>query len=108
MTKHANEAGPDAVGTPVERGVSRPATVQARGFTLIELLIVIAIVGILAAVFVPMWANRNDPTETLKKKDWQCLKTEPRRYSYITMVGKVPITNYGTRDECVEWKRVAG
>jgi prepilin-type N-terminal cleavage/methylation domain-containing protein len=96
------------LGLALERWVSRPATLRARGFTLIELLIVIAIVGILAAVFVPMWANRNDPTAVLKTNDWQCLKTEPRRYSYIVMVGKVPVTNYGTRDECVEWKRVAG
>jgi hypothetical protein len=29
VTKHANETGPDAVGTPVERGVRRHATALA-------------------------------------------------------------------------------
>ena len=77
-------------------------------FTLIELLIVVAILGILAAVIVPAWNSRNDPTETLKTKDWQCLKEEERTYTYPMMVGKVTIMQTGRRMECVEWRRVAG
>ena len=97
----------------VERGVSRPVPKRAsvgvpNGFTVIELLIVVAILGILAAVIVPAWNSRNDPTETLKTKDWQCLKEEERTYTYPMMVGKVTIMQTGRRMECVEWRRVAG
>lgn len=98
---------------PVERGVSRPVPKRAsvgvpHGFTVIELLIVVAILGILAAVIVPAWNSRNDPTETLKTKDWQCLKEEERTYTYPMLVGKVTIMQTGRRMECVEWRRVAG
>lgn len=80
----------------------------SRGFILIELLIVIAIFGILAVLIVPAWTSRNDPTTTLKTKDWQCLKTEERSYIYPMLVGKVTIMQAGRRNECVEWKRVSG
>lgn len=102
-----------AVGAPVERGVSRQAPKRAsvcvpQGFTVIELLIVVAILGILAAVIVPAWNSRNDPTETLKTKDWRCLKEEERTYTYPMLVGKVTIMQTGRRMGCVEWRRVAG
>lgn len=73
--------------------------------TIIELLIVIAIFGILAAVMIPAWKQRNDPTEVLKTQDWQCLKHEEREYTYPMMVGKVTIMQAGRREECVQWKR---
>lgn len=79
------------------------------GFTLIEVIIFIAIIGVLAAIVLQFWNGHNDQIETLKVKDWQCLKTERRSYPYPTMVGKVPIITHGTREECVEWlKRSAG
>lgn len=107
-----NETMPPALAGQVERVVSRllpkRASAGAHGFTVIELLIVVAIIVILAAVIVPAWNNRNDPTETLKTKDWQCLKHEERNYTYPMLVGKVTIMQTGRRMECVEWRRVAG
>jgi hypothetical protein len=78
-----------------------------RGFTLIELLIIIAIIILLAAVLVSRWNQRDDPTETLKVNEWQCLKTEERSYAYPMLVGKLTVMNTGRRNECVEWKRRA-
>jgi prepilin-type N-terminal cleavage/methylation domain-containing protein len=81
---------------------------RQHGFTVIELLIIVAILGILAAVILPRWSGRDNPTETLNTKDWQCLKHEERSYTYPMLVGKVTIMQTGRRMECVEWRRVAG
>lgn len=70
-----------------------------------DLLIVIAICGIFAAAALNVGERSNDQTEVLKTKDWQCLKTEDREYTYPTIVGKVMIQQTGTRSECVLWKR---
>lgn len=73
-----------------------------------ELLIVIAICGIFAAAVLNISERSNDQTEVLKTKDWQCLKTEDRKFTYPTMMGKVMIMQTGTRSECVLWKRRDG
>ncbi len=81
---------------------------RQHGFTVIELLLIVAILGSLAAVILEWWSGRDNPTETLNTKDWQCLKHEERSYTYPMLVGKVTIMQTGRRMECVEWRRVAG
>lgn len=77
-----------------------------RGVSIAELLAVVAIVAILAVGAIQAWNNRNEPTETLKLDEWQCLKTEEREYTYPTLIGKITVMQTGRRDECVLWKRV--
>ena len=113
MDKDRSEPAKPAVAGQLERGVRRPAPKRAsvgvpHGFTMIELLIVVTIIGILAVVIVSAWSSRNDPTETLNTKDWQCLKEEVHVYTYPMLIGKVTIMQTGRRMECVEWRRVAG
>jgi prepilin-type N-terminal cleavage/methylation domain-containing protein len=93
---------------PLERGVSRPAAVQARGFTLIELLIVIAIVGTLVAVGVGWYSDSQRPTMELKKDDWDCVKFEQRTHLQPMLVGKVTILQPMTWTVCVQYSRRAG
>lgn len=81
------------------------SAIHVRGFTIIEFLIVIAIAGILLAIAIPAWNNRNNPTVVLKQNEWQCLKTEEREYQYTMQVGKIATVQTGRREECVQWKR---
>ncbi len=76
-----------------------------KNFSLVELLLFTAIAGILALVSFSVWSNRNEPTETLRTKDWQCLKTEYRAYTYPMLVGKITTVQTSRREECVLWKR---
>ena len=78
---------------------------RERGFTLLDLLIVLAIVWLLAAMVVPAWNAYNANTVILSTDDWRCLQAEEREYSYSTLVGRMPVTRTGRREECVQWRR---
>ncbi|MGH7606511.1 MAG: type IV pilin protein [Gemmatimonadales bacterium] len=58
-------------------------TVQSRGFTLIELLIVVVIIGILAAIAIPKFANTKEKAYLAQMKaDLRNLATAEEAYFY--------------------------
>ena len=68
---------------------TRGSCTEKRGFTLVEILIVVTILGILAAVVIPTFANTS--SETQQKSFASCLKTfsEAALY-YEAKMGEFP------------------
>lgn len=75
------------------------------GFTIIEFLVVVVILGLISLLIAAFVIEARSPTFELRKDQWVCDKSEAREYTYTHMVGKVPITSTGVRDECVLWSR---
>lgn len=65
-------------------------TLKSRGFTLIELLIVVVIVGLLASIAIPKWANTKQKAYVAQmKSDLKNLATAQEAFFYDS-------TNYTT------------
>jgi prepilin-type N-terminal cleavage/methylation domain-containing protein len=80
-----------AVGEPMARG--------KRGFTLIELLIVVVIIGILAAIAIPKFANTKGKAYIASmRSDLRNLATAEEGYlaDYVTYTGTLTNLNYMT------------
>lgn len=45
------------------------------------------------------------PTFSLYVKNWECTEQHLETYSYVNMIGKVPVTNFATSSVCDNWKR---
>ena len=41
----------------------------------------------------------------LDKREWSCVETKNERYHTMIMAGKVPITQWHTREVCITMKR---
>src|SRR6476646_5966012 len=88
---------PERVGPPAAASIFEEQTMtkNKKGFTLIELLIVVVIIGILAAIAIPKFANTKQKAYiTAMKSDLRNLVTAEEAYfsdssSYTTTIGNL-------------------